>query len=151
MNWYRKSQTQLDWNHINDNLDYHIQMILEGKKPAGDFSRNEYGDDYSRVLETVDYVKATRPDLRVVHYLHRDGYIEGHIIGKPNAVQSIMDGMRRVYEGRELTKGHRMWGEGTGHSKEEIDDFMNRLQSSGVLNYPDKAEPTTPIIEFNEV
>ena len=132
MNWYRQAQTAYDFDRdkINGNFQYHIQMVLEGRKPAGDFDFRI--DDqwnyvnYPMILDAVKTIKQSRPDLSIVHYVYNrgPGEVEGYFIGKPSSVQSIINAHQTFQKGGEDDTGHRMFGEGLGYSKEEIDKFL---------------------------
>jgi len=40
-------------------------------------------------------------------------------------VQSIINAIKTFQEGKDDKAGHRMFGEGVGYTKEEIDEFIN--------------------------
>jgi len=137
--WYKKAQNdqKIDWEKIHGNLDHHMQEILSGKKPAGHFivSWNNGIIDYATYPKIFDYIKQikeTRPDIKILHLLtmNKDGDDTNvYIIGKPDAVQSILEGQKRlVYNGFSDLEGHRMFGKGVGYTPKEIDKFINELE-----------------------
>ena len=131
-NWYRQARTTYDFDRdkINGNFAYHIQMVLEGRKPAGDFDFKWAGEwnyvNYPMVLEAVPKIKQSRPDLSIVHYIYDSGggEMEGYLIGKPASVQSIINGIQTLQKGEDNEAGHRMFGEGVGYDKEETDKYL---------------------------
>jgi len=132
MNWYKQSQATYDFdrNKINSDFNYHIQAVLDGIKPAGDFDFKWQGQwnytNYPMVLEAVPKIKRSRSDIDIVHYIYDSGQgeVEGYLIGKPGSVQSIINAHQTFQKGENNDAGHRMFGEGLGYSKEEIDKFI---------------------------
>ena len=58
--------------------------------------------------------------------------VEAYVIGKPNAVQSILDGVQDLTDqGLNSSEGHRMLGEGVGYTQPEIDEFVGDIDQNG--------------------